>query len=957
MTSLARVQSGANAAADEEISPRQAEETVNTSLDFPQLTPKPLSQERPDNGRSAFHRASLSAAISAGAVWTPEFHTDYARAVIADRREPGALSSPAARALVEAARSFLSETVASSSPLIELHAADVRAVLRDSEEDEARHRTKDRREDGTDPSDGFRNESRTVLVTRFGVRIARAYIKGYLNLSGLALGRALIFSNCRFTHTVNLAQARLGALSFSDGCLFDDPPTDTRTHYADGAGWTADEAQTGSLPAWMQNCQGVNAAYSDVSGDVDCTGLTCGRVDFSNSRVRGVIDLDMVKVTARGSDNPEAADQYFVGVNLSGCTAQHIFLRGADIDGALNLTEAEIVSAELIGARISGLVRRPDGNRWRSLTGRSLRVKSDLILHDARLAGALYLHSAQFGGNLRFTRTHIFGGLSEEFVERISASGAPTSFVDRETSRIVNLRNATIGGEITFGELGSRTNYQQPADEDGDIFVCDGEIDGRGMQVRNLLAFQGCKLTNEVRARTTIIDLRHAQIGSSLVLRKIDRASRGDIDLRGARTLSYRDDFDYVHRRPAQRLVQMPIFLVALARGVIIRALPYLFIWVMKVFGDFRSLDPRRGIARVGELLLRFRRWVSGTGGWPQGVRFVLAGFEYTSFPIRDDAAATDDSDNTRMPLINRARKRWLAHQPEIWTRRKFQPLPWVHCAKVLRELGYDHDAHEIMLERERRALYSIDVGILEKFFRWLLIASCGHGHEMTRLIPIGGLVFAIGFLANDVAINANLVRPTNAEILVDDDYKANGAIPPDYSSLNALPYTVRRMLPLPPMAGSNEWAACNWRQIRNAIVTDYPGACVPRSCHITSVAPDKVDDFAAAADAQCRRLPVVTPHGNLSSAEGGRHPVSLRDRSSQINANILAGAPAYITNSLARLAVAYRWLFRRDLVDDVNRYFVNGGLTQISMALSFAGWAISIILATYATGTLKRRE
>lgn len=759
--------------------------------------------------------------------------------------------------------------------------------------------------------------------------------------------------------------------------------------------------------------QGVNAYGAKFDGYVDLTGLRAQRIEFTYARFEESLDLEGAVIHhpdlfGKGLEDDEELLDLDTAVGLVAARGQHLLIDKAVIIGCLRLTEARFASVYIIDSYLEALVQ-PHGSRGVAVSGRALHIESDLWFKcscdaaaaaDAKsgtnIIGQLLFESATIGGVARFEGISIELGLSEKHRRVFAEHQKGLTRSERQAMRAISLRNCTIGGTLTM------SRYEPPLDKLGlgpagekdrhpedRRFCCDGEIDLRGAIIDDDVWFEHCHVENKALART--IDLRDAKIGRTLMLRGFSKHSRGVIDLRGAYARSYRDDFEYL--RGAALLFGFNVYRLLneakhfLTASLAVLAEIALAVATLGLFGRERLMTL---------IDSRERRSHWSATAWPRGLRFRLSGFVYDSFPIREAAVTIDNSDSSRMPLTGGARLRWLRHQERIWLTTKFQPQPWLQCAKVLRELGYDHQSHILLVQREKMAMRSGDVVVGEKLIRWVLVLVCGHGHAMWRLIPIGAVMFCFALFVNTIAIRSNLIRPTNGIVLVDDEYRLHGVLPTDYSALNPLSFTLQNMFPLPQVAGGSEWRACNRSQIRLSISQGSQGACVPRSCPIS----ERQD---------CPKLAVLLGSSDASPAadlreyylnldcgarsDAGSTDMRHDDGRGRVYANVICASPETIqslldsplakwVDKLLGLLVLYysiainacfvilNWfsgffglefeaLTPRPFVlrEYLNVAIASGFAARLNAFAAFVGWGIVLIAGTYAAGTLKRRE
>lgn len=892
--------------------------------------------------KTAFLKESIISAINEGVAWTPSYYaafqtkkSDGTHATAAENARWQDFEGNNAALNVDELGDGTNPDQARVIP-----ASLLRSIFARCEDDDWR--------DQQDP--GISRKSNTdanaeipygmMVVARFGVRIEEAVIIGYLDLSGFEFKRPITFKSCRFTHTVNLANARLGPVSF-EGCRFDTAPINAdealNRYPIDGAA----EASIGFLPPLMMLAQGINAHSASFNGYVDLGGIRAQRLDFYNAKLTDLLDLEHAEILlpdffGRKDLGGLHADLPQRAIELGSARGQSVFFSYAKINGQVSLTSGTFDSLFFEEARISAH-RQHFGSLGVAIYARNLRLDSDLVLRNSGsnpcICGSLDFENSEFGGEVKFEGISIDLGLSGEH-NRVLAECAHgkdgLAYRERAATRAIVLRNCRIEGMLKFSklersihELGgghgkSGSKHKHPEDQ---FFRCNGELDLRSIDVEDDIRFEGCLLTND-SVRTTVIDLRDSQTKRVLLFKNMNRNSRGDIDLREARAAVYRDDFDHVYDfvemlknkvgmtfeillyRPAIIAIVVGALLIAFGSGAKILSIFIVFLGILGVTDLFIGLP---------SMWRKLRSLWNSKQTWPRDLNFALSGFVYDAFPIRDLAPTADNSDSSRMALTHRARVRWLLQQDSVWLKERFQPQPWVQCAKVLGHLGYDRQSHELLRMREVKALGSDNVGLPEKVIRSFLVVTCGGGHNMIRLVGIGFFFFLISLFFNTAAINSNLMRPTNVPLLVNSDYRQSGNLPYEYSTLRPWSFTLRMMFPLPSAMGGSEWAACSGRQISQAIESGSNGACVPKKCSI--------------AMGDCERLSTAANNQNY--------------------ADVTAALPEQVRKVIIASS-GEEWL---------NKFIMTGGARLIDKISAAVGWLIIVILGTYATGSLKRHE
>lgn len=709
------------------------------------------------------------------------------------------------------------------------------------------------------------------------------------------------------------------------------------------------------------------------------------------------------------------------------------------IRGQINLKGAKIGSDVRIASSVLDAVKRDyktDANAHFLID--ESEHDSAIIMRGAAIGGSLYfgVDDANFsaGDGNQFDPEAVTPGdpnASHGKPPSDQQSGRDTSQIDSEPTGSDKTSLSTIDDNHYEKALDAFRKWQpdthctfgEEKRPDGPLFVR-GVIDLREMKVGGNVDFRMAFITACNGLLESAIDLRNARIDNTLSFRELHPDCVGTVDLRDATADIYRDDFSYsndqrifskfhgclknvTNSRWAQfgAMVAMIFGLIIFVPGVSLSSAAGYFtiivaskiwIWaalfVLSLFAPvfirliyrwgFRKKAGRKAGKKLSYIPVKRKR---ARTLWPVHLLFILPGFRYGSFVLREKRVqqGSTESDKLDMQVKNGARLRWLKHQPDLWLHAQFQPQPFVQCARVLREMGYDRQSHKVMLQRERHALGSISVGLLEKSTRWVLLILCGQGHAMHRLAVFAVIGALIGIGINDLAGSANLVRPTNAEVLVDAAYQEGGRVPVDYSAFRPVPFAFGRLLPLPPMNGRGEWAACNAQQIEAAMAVargaaphgapsgdsggqsgrqsgndlgGYSGACLPRSCSIADpayragqpCAPLKIMDWVPAGTARA----AACERAKSTQAEADIWQFCRPVFDVVANAPIASGVPASLASLAPWLEAASERGVRR-----LNAFISAGYASRVNVGLALLGYLITILLATYATGTLKRKE
>lgn len=314
---------------------------------------------------------SLVDAIEHGEAWSPRrFSAELEEQIHDAGTQRGWLNrlkralSPTDRPNFEAvARSCIE---AARTDQICIDAGHLRAILRNAEEDEARHRTKDLK--GGDPEDGYvpvracdgpGEVADRVIVTRFGIEVENACIEGPLTLFGWKFTRPLIFRNCSFTDSIDLSQATLGLFSL-EGARFE-----KRKAPRTGAPSTSQRPVViGRDNVQSDDPVGLYARGATFSGDVNLRRLVAQKIDVSGATVKGDLSLSHADVQLPCFSSEHEKGQHekeLIAVDCSAAVLSSLKLAGsiedgppALLQGSLRIAGATIGSIELTYCKIFG---------------------------------------------------------------------------------------------------------------------------------------------------------------------------------------------------------------------------------------------------------------------------------------------------------------------------------------------------------------------------------------------------------------------------------------------------------------------------------------------------------------------------------------------------------------------------------------------------------------------------
>jgi len=210
---------------------------------------------------------------------------------------------------------------------------------------------------------------------------------------------------------------------------------------------------------------------------------------------------------------------------------------------------------------------------------------------------------------------------------------------------------------------------------------------------------------------------------------------------------------------------------------------------------------------------------------------------------FRDDAgiykdpngnAIALDIDGFRYHRLNAAEERtkdrlaWVSSMSES---DRFRPQPYEQLMKVYRETGHMNWAREAGFALENARHEKMKPGWWKKWY-WLLRHTIGYGYNPFRSLThwflpliLAGLVLFSGMLPCSNSQRAgswlcHCMAPSDAGVLLSDDWKVHGKLPKDYPDFNPVYYAVEAALPVLPLGQTENWHPKTWwaRWLQGAI-------------------------------------------------------------------------------------------------------------------------------------------
>jgi len=180
-----------------------------------------------------------------------------------------------------------------------------------------------------------------------------------------------------------------------------------------------------------------------------------------------------------------------------------------------------------------------------------------------------------------------------------------------------------------------------------------------------------------------------------------------------------------------------------------------------------------------------------------------------------------------RLGIVNEQVKNRLAWAGSMSKGNKFYPQPYEQLMKVYREMGHMNWARRVGFELEKKRHKQLRLNRDHKRFvvfgwawwmwYWILRGTIGYGYKPFRslywflpLIFAGFALFNGAFPCPDPcrakSESCHCMAPSDAEVLLSDDWKVHGKLPKDYPDFNPVYYAVESALPVLPLGQTENW-------------------------------------------------------------------------------------------------------------------------------------------------------
>ncbi len=175
---------------------------------------------------------------------------------------------------------------------------------------------------------------------------------------------------------------------------------------------------------------------------------------------------------------------------------------------------------------------------------------------------------------------------------------------------------------------------------------------------------------------------------------------------------------------------------------------------------------------------------------WPKKGQLELNGFEYEA--LTGDKTLTGARD----------RLKWLAMQPA----RPFKPQPYEQLAKVLRAMGHETDACEVLMAKQKALRRHGELGLLSRAWNWFLENSIGYGWQPWKAILCSAIIIFLGTALFMSANIVNVMQPTKKSLFVSHGGQRADTLPAAYPGFHPFIYSLDAFVPFVDLHQENYW-------------------------------------------------------------------------------------------------------------------------------------------------------
>jgi sRNA-binding regulator protein Hfq len=613
-----------------------------------------------------------------------------------------------------------------------------------------------------------------------------------------------------------LAQKKFGTLSRAEEELFraaqegraasvlandekeDDP--------ANAAHWPADRAVRAACLAWV--CTAPQASSLVTFRGLEFFGMRIdGRLELDNAEIK----FPLLAWKCAFSEDMSLRDATLVGFYLFDCQIKSLNANRAIVKGSVLLRGLKAAGeVNLGGIRISSSLEC-DGAQFSNAKGLALhasgaRIEGSVLLHKGFKAdGAVNLVGIRIGGNLQCDGAQFSNATGLALgVEGGRIEGTVFLRNGFEAKGQVKLLGATIGGDLEcerahFSNEDGLALTANGAKIEGDVdlnegFKAVGQVSLEGVTIGGDLVCGGAEFSN-VKGFALLAD--RAKIDGDVFLRDGFEA-QGEVNLSGTRIGRDLDCQGGHFSKPGGRALAVESSKIEgnvfLRKGFRARGNVSLVRATMGSLVIWNVLEADQTILHL-ELAKAETFW-DEEASWPKSENLYLDGFRYDR--LYEDA-----------PFQAASRKKWLGLQ----SRDKFRPQPYEQLASVLRQMGHESEAREVMIEKNReRARFT---HFPQQSWWWYKVFGrfIGYGYAPWRafaasvvMIVLGTFLFRRGFRHGLIAPTSDNAygKDSNGQPILEENGQPKTL--ETYPVFNAFVYSLESFTPLLKLDQSANW-------------------------------------------------------------------------------------------------------------------------------------------------------
>jgi sRNA-binding regulator protein Hfq len=161
------------------------------------------------------------------------------------------------------------------------------------------------------------------------------------------------------------------------------------------------------------------------------------------------------------------------------------------------------------------------------------------------------------------------------------------------------------------------------------------------------------------------------------------------------------------------------------------------------------------------------------------------------------------DTISHESPRDAQRRLDWLRLQD---LKEEFSPQPYEQLAKVLRSLGHENDAIQVLIAKQEDRLRYGKISILGKIWQGLLGLTIAHGYKPHRALLFAIIFVLYGGLLFDAADSLGWISHSKCEVKTSVSTSSLSQLPKEYPKFNAYIYSLDLFLPIVDLRQKNNW-------------------------------------------------------------------------------------------------------------------------------------------------------